>query len=181
MGKKIILIITTLAIAATLSLISMSCGPSEPSQFVSYIDEANGFSIDHPDNWHFDTPSEPPELKVSIWEKEIGPNQVGIMVGKYSAPGYNLESFTGFRKDFLSDTSKDYVSISTEEVTIDGIPAIKHIYTVTIALTTCKLVEVCLVDDGTGWIVNFNSPQKSFDSYKSIYDTAFDSFSLLKY
>jgi hypothetical protein len=34
--------------------------------------------------------------------------------------------------------------------------------------------------DGVGWIVRFNSPEKSFDSYKSIYDKAFNSFSLLK-
>ena len=180
MAKKIILIITLLSLAVTLSVIGAGCGPSEPSQFVTYIDEENGFSIDHPDNWNVETPSNPPELKVSIYEKIVGLNPVGIMVGKYQASGYDLESFTEFRKGFLSDSCQEYVSISTEQLTVNGIPVIKHFYTETVGQTSYKITEVCLIDDGTGWIVRFNSPEKSFDSYKTIYNTAFDSFRLIK-
>ncbi|MCL5770725.1 MAG: hypothetical protein M1479_00405 [Actinobacteria bacterium] len=178
--SKNILIITTLAVFITLSLISVGCRPSEASQFVTYTDKENGFSIDYPDNWHIETPSKPLELKVSIYEKKVGLNPVGIMVGKYQAPGYDLESFIEFRKDFLSDTSEDYAYISTEQLTINGITAIKHFYAETVGPTTYEIVEVCLIDNETGWIVRFNSPEKSFDSYKTIYDTAFNSFRLLK-
>jgi len=180
MSKKITLIIIILAAITTLSIIFGSCRTLEPSKFVTYTDKENGFSIDHPDNWKVETPSNPPELKVAIYEKKVGLNPVSIMVGKYEAPGYSLESFTELRKDFLSDNSKDYTSISTDKLTIDDMQAIKHIYTETVGPTTYKIVEVCLFDDKTGWIVRFNSPEKSFDSYKTIYDTAFNSFSLLK-
>lgn len=180
MSKKVIFKITTLAMVAILSIIGGSCRPLEPSQFVTYIDEVNGFSIEHPDGWHVGTPKEPPELKVSIWEKEFGLNPVGIMVAKCAASGYSLESFAEFRIDALSDTAEDYAPISTEELTINGIQAIKHTFTETVGPTTYKSVEVCLVVDGTGWILRFNSPQKSFDSYKSTCDTSFYSFRLLK-
>ena len=180
MSKKILLIITTLALVTTLSFVGGSCGPSEPSQFVTYTDEANGFSIKYPDSWHIETPKDPPELKVSIWEKEFGLNPVGLMVGKYAASGYNLEGFSEFRKDFLSNNSEDYTSISTEKLTVGCIQAIKHTYTETVGPTTHKSVEICLVEDGTGWILRFNSPQKSFNSYGSIYETSFGSFHLLE-
>jgi hypothetical protein len=150
MNKKFVLMITILALVGALSVSGGSCGPSEPSQFVTYTDEANGFSIEYPDSWHIKTPKEPPELKVSIWEKEFGLNPVGLMVGKYAASGYNLEGFSEFRKDFLSDNTKDYKSISTEELTIDDVPALKHTYNETVGTTTYKSVEVCLIRDGTG-------------------------------
>jgi len=180
MGKKIILIFTIFTLLVNLIVIGVSCGPSEPSQFITYIDEENGFSIDHPDNWNIETPSNPPELKVSIYEKKVGLNPIGIMVGKYSVPGYDLESFNELRKDFLSNTSKDYTYISAEQLNINVIPATKHFYTETVGPTTYKIVEVCLIDGETGWIVRFNSPEKSFDSCKTVYDTAFDSFRLIK-
>ncbi|GAG19175.1 unnamed protein product, partial [marine sediment metagenome] len=173
MNKKFVLMITILALIAALGISGGSCGPSEPSQFVTYTDEANGFSIEYPDSWHVKTPKNPPELKVSIWEKEFGLNPVGLMVGKYAASGYSLEDFSEFRKNFLSENSGDYESISTEELTIDTIPALKHIYTETVGNTPYKSVDVCLVEDGTGWILRFNSSQKSFDSYKSIFNTSF--------
>ncbi len=172
-----IIVIAAVTIFGTMSI---SCRTTENSQIVTYVDEENGFSIDYPDNWNIETPSNPPELKVSIYEKKIGINPVGIMVGKYKAPGYNLESFTEFRKGFLSDTGKDYISISTEQIMIGNMPAIKHFYTESVGPTLYKIVEISMFDENIGWIVRFNSPEKSFDNYETIYDTALNSFSLLK-
>jgi hypothetical protein len=180
MSKKAILIITLISIISIFGATSISCVPSEPSRYVTYFDEENGFSIDHPDNWNIDTPANPPELKVAIYEKEIGLNPVAIMVGKYQASGYNLESFTEFRKSFLNDNCRDYNSISTEKLMINGISATRHLYAETVGQTSYKKVEICLIDNGTGWIICFNSPEKSFDGYETIYNKAFNSFILIK-
>ena len=179
MSKKVLLIITTLALITTLSSTSVSCGPSEPSQFLTYTDETNGFSIDYPDSWNAGDSREP-QVKVAIWEKEFGLNPIGIMVVKWAAPGYNLESFAEFQINALLDITEDYIAASTEELTISGIPAIKHTYTHTIGLTTYKSVKAYLVENGTGWILGFDSPQKSFDSHRSIFETSLNSFRLLK-
>jgi len=180
MNKKVVLIIIILALVVTLSVTFVSCGPPEPSKFVTYIDKAGGFSIDHPDGWRVEIHKESSDVKVSIWEKEFGLNPVGIMIAKYAASGHSLESFSEFQIGALPDITEDYVPISTEEITINGIPAIKHIHTSTINPTTYKSVRVYLVSNGTGWILGFNSPQKSFDSYKSTFDTSLNSFSLLE-
>jgi len=180
MSKKSVLIITILALIVTLSITYVSCGPSEPSEFVTYIDEAVGFSIEYPDGWHIETHKESSDVKVSIWEKEFGLNPVCIMVAKYAASGHSLESFSEFQIGVLPDIAEDYVPISTEEFTINGIPAIKHIHTSTISPTTYKSVRVYLLSNGTGWILGFNSPKKSFDSYKSTFNTSLNSFSLLE-
>ena len=179
MNKKTILIVIFLVLIGTLSVQGLSCGPSEPPQFVTYTSETEGFSIDYPDSWNAGDSREP-QVKVAIWEKEFGLNPVGIMVAKYAAPGYNLKSFAEFQINALPDIIEDYISVSTEELIISGIPAIKHIYTHTVGPTNYKSVKVYLVENETGWILGFNSPQKSFDSYKSIFDTSFNSFRLLE-
>ena len=180
MSKKVILTIATLVLVITLSGVGVSCKPSEPAQFLTYTDEANGFSIDYPQGWHIKHPKDPPELKVSIWSKQYGLNPVGTLVGKYEAPGWDLEGFSELRMQHLSDKSEDYAPISTEELTVNGMPAIKHTYTKTVTLTSYKSVEIYLVENGTAWILAFDCPQKSFDSYESIFDTAINSFRLLK-
>jgi len=180
MSKKVILTIATLVLAITLSGIGVSCGPSEPTQFVTYTDEANRFSIDYPQGWHIRHPSNPPQLKVSIWLKQVGTNQACILVGKYEAPGYSFEAFSEFRMQDLLDRNEGYAPISTDELTINGIPAKRHTFTETVTLISFRIVEVYLVENGTGWILRFAAPQKSFDSYESTCNTVLNSFRLLK-
>ena len=171
--------ITTLVLVIILSVIGVNCGPSGPPQYVKYTDDANGFSIDYPEGWHVEHPKEPAELKVAIWSKKWGTDRAAIMVAKESVPGLSLEAYSKLRIQHLSDTDKDYAPVLTEELTISGIPAIKHTYTSTVGQTSYTSVQVYLVENGTGWVFGFVCPQKSFDSYRPIRDTAFNGFRLL--
>jgi len=180
LSKKAILTIIALVLVITLSGIGVSCGPSEPYQFLTYTDEANGFSIDYPQGWYIEHPKERPTIKVSIWSKRLGVDRACIMVTKESVSVQSLESYSELRMQHLAGTTKDYVSISTEELTIDDISAVKHTYTDINGTTTYKSMQVYLVDDGTGWLFGFACPKKSFDSYKSTFNTALNSFRLLK-
>jgi len=145
---------------------------------VTYTDDANGFSIDYPEGWHVEHPKEPAELKVAIWSKKWGTGMAGIMVAKESVPGLSLEAYSKLRIQYLSD-AEDYVPISTEELTITGMQAIKHTYTCTVGQTSYARVQVYLMQNETGWFLGFDCPQKSFDSYQSIRDTVLNSFRLL--
>ncbi|MCK4368858.1 MAG: hypothetical protein KAV68_04240 [Dehalococcoidales bacterium] len=78
------------------------------------------------------------------------------------------------------DNAEDYASISTMELTVNGMPAVKHTFTRTIGTTSCTTVMVCSVEGETVWTLFFNSPEGSFDSYKSTFDTALNSFRLLE-
>jgi len=156
---------------------------SERPWFVTYTDEANGFSIDYPQGWGIEHPSRPPEVKVAIWKRESDGNPLGILVAKYKASGWSLLRFKSL-KWLLLGRPKDYVPISTEKLNINGVPATKHAYTSTVisAVThDCYIrIKVYLVKNKTGWILAFDCPQKSLDSYESIFGTAINSFRLFK-
>ena len=179
MSKKAILTIATLVLVMTLSAIGVSCGPSEPSQFLTYTDEANRFSIDYPQGWDVN-PEESSDVKVAIWSKKFGINAAGILVAKYKATGYTLKTFSDFQIEALPNIIKDYAPISTEELTINGIPAIEHVYGHTVTPTSYITMRVYLVEDGTGWILGFPCPQKSLDSFKSTFETVLNSLRLFK-
>ena len=85
MSKKVISIIASLALAVALSVISLSCGPSGPPQFMTYTDENNGYAIDHPEKWYVEYPVGHPEIKVAIWKRKVGHDPIGIMVYKSEA------------------------------------------------------------------------------------------------
>jgi len=174
------LILMGVVAAVLLSLVSCAGAPqSEPPQFITYTDEANGFSIDYPQGWDVN-PKESSDVKVAIWSKRLGTNATGILVAKYSAPGYTLKAFADFQIDALGDTITDYAPVSTEELTVYGVPAIEHTYNETVSPTAYTTVKVYLVDGGTGWIIGFPCPQRSLDSYGSIFDAALGSFRLLE-
>jgi len=97
LSKKAILTIATLVLGITLSGIGVSCMSLEPSQFLTYTDEANGFSIDYPQGWYIEHPKERPTIKVSIWSKGLGVNRACIMVTKESVSVQSLGSYSELR------------------------------------------------------------------------------------
>lgn len=167
-----------LFINTTLSL-CLGCGTSEPAQFTTYTDEVSGFSIDYPENWDVE-PKDTSELKVAIWSSGIGFNAACIMVAKYEALGYNLQSFSQYRQDYLVENSDNYIAISTEESIVNNAPVIRHTYNENISLTTYTILEVYFFEEDTGWIIRFPCPQNSVDTYESTFNTALDSFSILR-
>ncbi len=179
MSKRVILI-TMLVLVITLSGIGVSCGPSEPAQFVTYTNEADGFAIDYPQGWDIEHPTEEPKHKVSICTETWRLQAVCIMVYKDASRGLSLEWWSESLMQSARDNAEDYASISTMELTVNGMPAVKHTFTRTIGTTSCTTVMVCSVEGETVWTLFFNSPEGSFDSYKSTFDTALNSFRLLE-
>ena len=179
MGKRIILTVATLLVV-TSSLIGVSCGTSETPTFLTYTNEAKGFSIGFPEGWEVEPFPEHPQNMVSISTKTWNLKTVSIMVYKSEAPGLNLEGFSELQIQWACDNTEDYALIFTEASTIRGIPAIKHTYSCTVGSTTYVSLNVYMVQDETGWILCFDAPQESLDSYESIFDSSLKSFRLLE-
>ncbi len=179
MGKSIILTIACLLVI-TPCLIGGSCGAAETANFVTYTNEAKGFSIDYPEGWEVEPFPETPKSMVSISTKTWNLKAVRIMVYKSEAPDLNLEDFSEAQIQWASDNVADYALIFTEASTVRGVSAIKHTYSYTVASTTYVSLKVYLVHNGTGWIVCFDAPQESLDAYESIFDSSLDSFRLLE-
>jgi hypothetical protein len=178
-NNKISLTITIIFLFIVLSLSYGGCTSPKPSQFLTYTDKANGFSIDYPKGWYIKHPKKPPQLKVAIYSKKYGISPVGILVGKYNALGYDVKSFSKNRIKYLANNTQNFNSISTEEITINGRKAIKHVFTSKVGRTSYKSMEIYLVENGKGWIIRFTSPQKTFDSYKFVFNTSLNSFKLI--
>jgi hypothetical protein len=179
MGKRIILAIACLLVM-TSCLVSGSCETSETVNFVTYTNEAKGFSIDYPESWEIEPFPEAPKSMVSISTKTWNLKTVRIMVYKSEAPGLSLEEFSELQMQSVSDTAKDYALIFTEAFKVRDIAAIKHTYNCTIASTVYFSLKVYLVQDGTGWILCFDVPQESRDAYESIFESSLNSFRLLE-
>jgi hypothetical protein len=179
MAKRIILTVACLLVM-TSSLIGVSCGTSETVTFVTYTNEAKGFSIDYPEGWVVEPFPETPKSMVSISTKTWNLKTVRIMVFKSEAPDLSLADFSELQMQSVRDTAKDYALIFTEASTVRGISAIKHTYNCTIASTTYFSLKVYLVQDGIGWILCFDVPQESLDTYESIFDSSLNSFRLLE-
>jgi len=179
MDKRVILAIATLLVT-TSGLIGGSCGTSETSTFVTYTNEAKGFSIDYPEGWEVEPFPEPPKSMVAISTKTWNLKTVRIMVFKSEALDLTLADFSEVQIQWACDNTADYTLIFTEALNVRGIAAIKHTYNCTIASTNYFSMKVYLVQNGTGWILCFDVPQESLDSYESIFDSSLNSFRLLE-
>ena len=179
MDKRVILTVATLLVT-TSGLIIVSCGPSETSQFVTYANEAKGFSIDYPEGWEVEPFPEHPKSMVSICTKTWNLKEVCISVYKSEAPDLSLGGFSEAQIQSACDITEDYTLISTEEIDIDDIPAIKHNYNCTRGATIYVSIEVYLVQDEAGWVLSFYAPQESFDTYKSDFASSIRSFRLIE-
>ena len=110
MGKRIILTVATLLVT-TSGLIGVSCGTSETPNFVTYTNEAKGFSISYPEGWEVEPFPEHPQNMVTISTKTWNLKAVSIMVFKSEAPGLNLENFSELQIQSACDIAKDYALI----------------------------------------------------------------------
>lgn len=203
MSKKVILTIIALVLVATLSGIGISCKSSHPTQFVTHTDERHGFSIDYPKGWDIVPNVAHVNVLCNIWENKYATNLAGVQVAKYServavsAPFStsqlkeavaSIDSFSALLMKGLPDNYPDYVPASTEKLTINGIPAIKHAFTGCVYFRRVgigyavdyKYVQVYLVESGVGWALHFSSPAEDFDSHEFIFDAILHSFRLLK-
>jgi len=177
-SRKVILTVVALVLVATLSGIGISCKPSKPAQFVTYTNEANEFSIDYPQGWRVEPDLSDPHIRVKIC-KSLWDQNVGVQVAKYWDEIGGLDSFSQSQIKAASNF-EDYVPLSTEELTINGIPAIKHTYTATASPKSYKFVQIYLVKNETGWLLHFFCTGKDFDSREATFDTILNSFRLLK-
>ena len=178
MNKSIILTVATLLVT-TSGLIGVSCEALETPQFVTYTNEAKGFSIDYPEGWEVEPFPEHPKGMVSICTKTLLLKDVCINVYKTEAPLLSLEDFSEVQIQSACDITEDYTLTSREELVINGILAIKHDYNCTRGSTTYFSLEVYLVYDGKGWILSLYAPLEAFDAYESIFDSSLKSFRLL--
>ena len=201
-SKKVSLTIIALVLFVALSGIDISCKSSSPAQLMKHADESQGFSIDYPKGWDVVTDVAHVNVLCNIWKNKYSSNLAGVQISKYADKKAaslrfttsqlkeavtSVDTFSALLMKGLPDDFADYEPISTEQLTINGIPAIKHTFTGSVFKRTAGIqysvdynyVQVYLVKNGVGWTLHFPCSEEDLDSYESTFDTILQSFRLL--
>jgi hypothetical protein len=157
-------------------------------KLLTYIDESTGFSISYPRDWG-EVPrelwkgmqTEEGEILITFWSPY--PHKLNFIVWKeeLSYP-MDLQNYYEVKKEKVKERAlmlNNYAFISEEDLAIDDMPAIKHIFThSTPDGRPAKSMHVYLVKNQTAWVISFSGEPTSLDAFKSTFDAIISSFSL---
>lgn len=183
----------TVSIMAALGLIGLACNPGSgvvptptptpTSDFSTYINESDGFSISYPMDWYVD---------LEICRRCGGPLIAFLspqpcanyttrfeVRNEQLAEQMSVQEYLEMKRQDLDTSMDEYVPISEEEVTVGGRAAIKHVFTA-IYGTNAKFIALGLVEDKTGWYMYSISNASCASECETVFDTMVGSFQLLK-
>lgn len=154
--------------------------PTSIAGYVTYNDEANGFSISYPEHWRnlvrFQTSQ---KTIVSFYDPArccATPSTVNLV--KEMLPDYlSLREYIEANKAMSADMDLGYTFIAEEQVTLGGMTTIKNVYTLT--RLDAKGMEVYFVEGSTGWVITCATICGVWDKYEPIFGTMLSSFRLL--
>lgn len=160
------------------------------SAFLTYTDQANGFSIDYPSGWE-----RMPGWLLGGAEMFLGGG--GNIAAGFGAPAKEEHGFTpnfsiaritlpyeqglqaGYEDLKLTVEQEDgYIFISKDDLTVDGIPAIKYVYRSSY-IADSTTMYVYLVQGTIAWLITFSCAPQSFDSLEPTFDAIANSFQRL--
>ena len=90
----------------------------------------------------------------------------------------SLQSYFARSKGNLQKRLKEYNLIAEEELTIDRMPAIKHVFSFADKNTAFQQMQIYLKQGKVGWVITCSSAPDVFHSYQPAFDTVAASFHL---
>ena len=157
--------------------------------FKTYNDTVNDFSISYPENWD----QIPSELLIGtlgemavvgfwppVFQPDDYPPSFHILLEELPFT-MGVDTYWESAKRYLPSLFANYTALSTESTTINGVPAIVHVFTFTSSEDDagswqCKFIKVALVKDSGAWIITCESTVPYFDDYKDTFDAVISSF-----
>jgi len=165
--------------AAVLISAGCSCGGA---QYPVYTDEAGGFAISHPGDWSKVPDEEVPEGMLLIFRPTVTCGNVTASFNLVKAGllgPMTLDEWFAWKQTPLTSLG-EYTPISTEKVTVNGVEAIKHVYTAIGAPSTIvQGMQLYLLDGMTVWIVTCRCDPACYDGYEGMFNTVVHSFKLV--
>jgi len=158
-----------------------------PFTYLTHTDEANGIAVDYPADWTWSD-----EIAAGIVDatgiaafrspKEEDGFRSHMVVTKTVLPisltvrqVFSFAHSTGHQAEEFSE----YVSISDEDITVDGLPAIKHIFTYSEGGLDLKVKQFWVVKEMEAWVVRYVTAEASFDRLEPVLDRIVLSFTFL--
>jgi hypothetical protein len=159
--------------------------PTLAKGFEIYTDDTNGFSISIPESWDIYS-SETEGWVVFRHNSVCGGDFPAGVVSTYSTTYTSVQAF--YSEDIKSyiESSDNYDFVSEENLTIDGIPAIKIIFRdvwwediAGVGATDVKVIECYLIKQQTVFGITLKCDPSCWDIYESTFNTMLTSFHVL--
>lgn len=146
--------------------------------FLTHTDKQVGYSIAFPESW-----KRMPEFSDYLVGFQAPDEELsaGVSCNVSHAKVPVEESLQSFFSQSRAEIEKEqgYNHVSAEELTINQMPAIKHIYHVRDKKTDVHLMQIFLKQGEVWWIITFGCTPKAFNSYLPVFESIASSFQLL--
>ena len=148
--------------------------------YLVYEDEMNGFSISYPEDWEIAPEELFPDTMVAFWAPEACSDFITNfnLITEELPSQMSVETYFEAGKRHLR-TLEGYTPISEKSLTVNGVAAIKHFCTWEPEGETVQLMQVCLVDNTTAWILSFTTVPACWDQYETTFDDMAETFQVL--
>ena len=146
--------------------------------YMTHTDEANGIAVDYPEGWVWtddvvvmgeDTVAvaafRSPEAEDSF-RPHMLVTQTGLPIPLSVRPVFTLAHQTGHQ----AAEFPGYISISDEDITLHGLPAIRHIFTYSDGGVDLKVKQLWVVKGMEAWVVRGVTAEASFDAWEPVLD-----------
>ena len=151
--------------------------PAPPDGYVGYTDWENGFFLAYPEVWEQEEQFGALVVFKGPMYKGSCPN---FIVSK--VPFYQLttaEEFIRQTIELMGEVVEDFKLISTEELTINGIPAARGTFTWSLSGVDIKQQQVILIKENTCFVITITWLLATYDQYADTFDTIVNSFIFL--
>ena len=167
----------------TLMLTAIFVGTANASgtteEWKIYVDTENNFSISYPNDWEV-----PPFYVGGAFSAAALEENEPVAIVTVSSPITGVLFGLSTRDFFESivrpeEAPEGYKRISVEEMEINGIPAIRHIYTTPEDNKTIKHMEFWLKKDTVAFVIMCSSPVEHFEKYAKTFGQIAATFKII--
>lgn len=176
---------------AMLTVSTLACGDGTKQHgaavppitgYLTYSDEANGFSISYPENWNAVQRLETPERSevAFVDPRFCCATPAGVSVVIEELPhGMSVTDYSELGLSQVTSTYQWYTITSQEQATLDDRTAIKHVYSGGFDRFAATHTEFYVVEGSKGWVVTSRVSPAFLEQYELVFQTMVNSFRLL--
>lgn len=151
--------------------------PTGYKSYTGYTNTWNEFFVIYPEGWRdYDVESACCAFIGPIQNDGIFPDFV--VTGEALSFEMTVQECFEIYRD-QNQYYEDYEEVSTEEITVNGVFAIKHTFTLTIDRISCTLAQVYLITNESAYILTLGSSTKDYPNFTETFDNLINSFQLL--
>lgn len=145
-----------------------------------YHDHNLGFALELPEGWEMgQAPNEKTVVLLSAPEGENDPfrENMNVIVTELDVD-ISLADLFNLNIENAKKMLPSFEAVEVEPLELDGVPAMKLIYTFKIEETTLKNIVYIMLKDRTMYTITFSCLEARFDEFRPLFETIGNSFQL---